>query len=296
MPIWEAVLLGVIQGITEFLPISSTAHLVVARTLLGHQHSDDAFTVVIQLGTLAAVFVYFRADIARMLAGLWADIRAGRLASTPDSRLGWLIVLGTVPAVVVGFLFKKQLKENFFHPKSIAIVAVVFALMMLVAEWWAHRRVKRGLPPRDETQITWLDALWVGVWQACALMPGGSRSGTTITGGLFAGLARSAAARFSFLLSLPVILGAGLKELYDEYKKLGATQEGEPPSLFASGDEVTALVVGTLVSAVVGYFAIAFLLSFLKRYSTVVFVVYRLLFAALILVLLAYTDRFLTFR
>src|SRR4051812_5501356 len=103
MPIWEAVLLGIIQGITEFLPISSTAHLVVTRELLGHKNTEDAFTVVIQLGTLVAVFVYFRADIARMLKGLWADIRARKLASTPDSRLGWLVVLGTVPAVIVGF-------------------------------------------------------------------------------------------------------------------------------------------------------------------------------------------------
>src|SRR5206468_3643167 len=123
MPIWQAVLLGVIQGLTEFLPISSTAHLLVARQLLGHgASSDDAFTVVIQLGTLAAVFVYFRADIAHMLKGLGADIRAHKLASTPDSSLGWLIVLGTVPAVVVGFAFKKQLKGWFFNAQSIAVV------------------------------------------------------------------------------------------------------------------------------------------------------------------------------
>src|SRR5947208_4458605 len=133
MPIWDAVLLGMIQGVTEFLPISSTAHLLVARALLHHEHPDDAFTVVIQLGTLAAVFVYFRAEVARMLKGLWADIRARRLASTPDSRLGWLIVLGTVPAVVVGFLFKKQLKEDFSRPLPIAIVAIVFALLMAAA-------------------------------------------------------------------------------------------------------------------------------------------------------------------
>ena len=286
MPIWQAALLGVIQGITEFLPISSTAHLLVARELMGHQHPEDAFTVVIQLGTLAAVFVYFRADIARMLAGLWTDIRARKLASTPDSKLGWLIVLGTVPAVVVGVLFKKQLKETFFNPQSIAVVAIVFALLMLAAEWWAHRPTRRT-PLREETAIAWLDALWVGLWQACALMPGGSRSGTTITGGLFAGLTRPAAARFSFLLSLPVILGAGLKELYDEYKKLHDPKEGEPVSLFASGDEVAALVVGTLVSAVVGYLAIAFLLNFLKRYSMGVFVAYRLMLAAVIFGLIA---------
>jgi undecaprenyl-diphosphatase len=143
------------------------------------------------------------------------------------------------------------------------------------------------LAARDEAAIGWLDALWVGLWQAFALMPGGSRSGTTITGGLFAGFARTAAARFSFLLSLPVILGAGLKELYDEYKKLAHPIDGEPASLFASGDQVTALLVGTIVSAVVGYLSIAFLLNFLRRYTTAVFVVYRLLLGAAILALLA---------
>lgn len=286
MPIWEAVLLGVVQGLTEFLPISSTAHLLVVRQMLGHAHPEDAFTVVIQLGTLAAVFAYFRGEIARMFKGLGADLRRGRLASTPDSRLGWLIVLGTVPAVLVGFRYKRELKETFFNPTSIAIVSIVFGLLMLAAEWWSHWRA-RTAPPRDETQITWLDALWVGLWQACALMPGGSRSGTTITGGLFAGLARPAAARFSFLLSLPVILGAGLKELYDEYKALKSPKPGEPASLFASGDEVAALVVGTLASAAVGYLAIAFLIHFLKRYSTAVFVAYRVLLGIAILVLVS---------
>jgi undecaprenyl-diphosphatase len=286
MPIWQAVVLGVIQGITEFLPISSTAHLLVARELMGHRHPEDAFTVVIQLGTLAAVFVYFRADVAGMLAGLWADLRDRRPGSTPDSRLGWLIVLGTIPAVAVGVLFKKHLKALFFNAPSIAVVAIVFALLMLAAEWYAKRRARQS-PPRETDTITWRDALWVGAWQACALMPGGSRSGTTITGGLFAGLSRAASAKFSFLLSLPVILGAGLKELYDEYKKLKAPVEGEPVSLFASGDEVAALLVGTLVSAVVGYAAIAFLLGFLKRYSTNVFVAYRLMLGAAIFALLA---------
>ncbi len=288
MPLWEAVLLGIVQGLTEFLPISSTAHLLIVRQMLHHKHPEDAFTVVIQLGTLAAVFAYFRAEIARMLHGLASDVRSMRLASTPDSRLGWLIVLGTIPAVVIGFLLKKELKATFFNPTSIAIVSIVFGFLMLVSEWWAHRRTKYATAaPRDETQITWRDALWVGLWQACALMPGGSRSGTTITGGLFAGLTRPAAARFSFLLSLPVILGAGLKELYDEYKKLKAPGSTEPVSLFASGDEVAALVIGTLVSAVVGYLAIAFLLGFLKRYSTAVFVAYRVALGVVILVLIA---------
>jgi undecaprenyl-diphosphatase len=287
MPIWEAVLLGVIQGLTEFLPISSTAHLLVVRSLLGHPHPEDAFTVVIQLGTVVAVFWYFRVEVARLARGFWTDLRLRRIGATPDGRLAWLIILGTIPAVAVGFFLKKWLKETFFNLTSIAIVSIVFALLMAAAEWWAHRRVRRGLPQRQEADIGRLDALWVGLWQACALMPGGSRSGTTITGGLFAGLARPAAARFSFLLSLPVVLGAGLKELYDEYKAFRHPTPGEPPSLFASGDEVMALVVGTVVAAVVGYFAIRFLLYFLQRYSMAVFVAYRLLLGAAILALLA---------
>ncbi|MBA4188845.1 MAG: undecaprenyl-diphosphatase UppP [Planctomycetaceae bacterium] len=287
MSIWEAILLGVVQGLTEFLPISSTAHLLVTRKLLGHAHPEDAFTVVIQLGTLVAVFIYFRADVARLLAGLWADIRAFRIASTPDSRLGWLIVLGTVPAVLVGFTLKSWLKATFTQLLPIAVVSISFALLMLAAEWWAACRIRRGLPAKGESELGWRESLCVGFWQACALMPGGSRSGTTITGGLFAGLSRQTAARFSFLLSLPVILGAGLKELYDEYKKLRVPNPDEAASLFASGDDMASLVVGTVVSAVVGYLAIAFLLRFLQFHTMTVFVVYRVLLGLVILGLLA---------
>jgi undecaprenyl-diphosphatase len=287
MSIWEAVVLGVIQGLTEFLPISSTAHLLVARQLMHHPHPADAFTVAVQLGTLVAVYIYFRAEIAELIAGVRSDVRQLRLGTTPGARLAWLIGLGTIPAVVVGFTLHHWLKDTFFNIPSIAVVAIVYALLLAAAEWWAHRRLRKGYKGRDEHNISWLDALWVGCWQACALMPGGSRSGTTITGGLFAGLARPAAARFSFLLSLPIILGAGLKELYDEYRKLKHPVEGEGPSLFASTDEVTALVVGLVVSGVVGYFAIAFLLRFLQRYSTAVFIVYRLLLGAALLVFAA---------
>ena len=283
MSIWEAIVLGVIQGLTEFLPISSTAHLLFARTLMGHKNPEDAFTVVIQLGTLVAVFAYFRADIVKLAKGWLADVRALKIGSNPDGRLAWLIVLGTLPVVAVGFAFKKWLKATFFNLPSLAIVAIVFALLMLAAECWAKRRKE---PQREERDVGWRDAGWVGVWQAMALMPGGSRSGTTITAGLFAGLSRLAAARFSFLLSLPAILGAGLKELYDEYKKLKSLDG--PSGLFASGDDVAALVVGTLVSAVVGYFAIAWLLRFLTRYSTAVFVGYRVLFGAVVLGLVAF--------
>ncbi|HEX4607911.1 MAG TPA: undecaprenyl-diphosphatase UppP [Urbifossiella sp.] len=278
MPIWHAVILGVVQGLTEFLPISSTAHLLLVRQLFGHPNPDDAFTVVIQLGTLVAVFAYFRADLLRLVAGVLIDLRLRKIGTTPDGHTAWLIALGTIPAVVVGFLFKKQLKATFFNLQSVAAVATAFALLLAAAEWWSRRRAARGDAPRRDEELTWLDALWIGCWQACALMPGGSRSGTTLTGGLFAGLGREAAARFSFLLSVPVILGAGLKDLYDEYKKLRAPEPGDSPSLFASADETVALVAGTLVSAVVGYVAVAWLLHYLKRHSTTVFIVYRLLF------------------
>lgn len=274
MQLWEAALLGVVQGLTEFLPISSTAHLLVARQALGHEHPEDAFTTVIQLGTLVAVLWYFRADIRALTRGVVGDWKARRLASTPESRMAWLIVLGTVPAVVVGGLWKDWLKATFYNLTAMAWVAIVFALLMAAAEWWARARRNVASPGKTENDVGWATALWVGLWQALALMPGASRSGTTITAGLFAGLSRPAAARFSFLLSLPSILAAGIKELYDERSKF-------------LGADAAPLAVGLVVSAVVGYLAIAWLLHFLKRYSTAVFVAYRLVLGAAILALIA---------
>jgi len=269
----EAILLGVIQGLTEFLPISSTAHLLVARQLLEHDDPKDAFTTVIQLGTLAAVFLYFRRDILILALAVLRDLRRLKFASSPESRLAWLIVLGTLPVVVAGALLHDWIKSHFYDATSIGAVAILFALLMLAAEVWTKiRTLDRGLPESVETQITIREAVWVGLWQMLALMPGGSRSGTTITGGLFAGLSRPAAARFSFLLSLPSVLGAGLKDLYKDGGKL-----------FASREEAIPLILATLVSAVVGYLSIAFLLGFLKRYSMLVFVVYRLILGGVIL-------------
>jgi undecaprenyl-diphosphatase len=269
MPLWHAILLGLIQGLTEFLPISSTAHLLVAREWLGHADPKDSFTTVVQLGTLVAVFVYFRTDILNILKAVWGDVRTKRFATTPDSRLAWLIVLGTIPAGLVGLLFQKKIKATFYNTQSMAVVAIVFALLMFAAEVWHKRRKK---PELGQDDIGWREAVWMGVWQMLALMPGASRSGTTISGGLFAGLNRAAAARFSFLLSLPTILAAGLKDLYDEYKAYRTTGTG----LFTSGDDMLNLVVATAVSGVVGYLSIAWLLGFLRKYSMNVFVIYRI--------------------
>jgi undecaprenyl-diphosphatase len=308
MSLWEAMLLGVIQGLTEFLPISSTAHLLVTRELLQHPNPKDSFTTVVQLGTLVAVFIYFRREILALLKAIWHDAMVNELGSTPDSRLAYLIVLGSIPAGAVGYLFQKKIKEFFYNTPSMAVVAIVFALIMLISELW-YRRQKSLTTQQDD--ITWKQAIWVGVWQMLALMPGASRSGCTISGGLFAGLNRAVAARFSFLISLPTILAAGLKDLYDEYKQfntyqtavdwLRAPHADEPPELiqrfqqeveagpglFGSNDQMLALLVATVVSGVIGYLSIAWLLGFLRKYNMGLFVVYRLVLGATLLALVS---------
>ncbi len=279
MPLWQAAVLGLVQGLTEFLPISSTAHLVLVQEWFGRTREElanDPITVVIQLGTLAAVVLYFRPEIVRMLAGLGSDLRSGRIvgSSSPDGRLAKLVLVATLPALVVGAAFGSKIKAQFYNPTAIAIVSIVFALALLASEWWAKRRTN---PPRDDSTLTWFDALVVGCFQAFALMPGGSRSGTTLTACLFLGLARPAAARFSFLMSIPAIGAAGAKDLYDWLKKGDADFERQAINLF----------VGTLVAFVVGYASIAWLMRFLQRRSTAVFVGYRLLLGIAILALVA---------
>jgi undecaprenyl-diphosphatase len=283
MQIWQAAVLGVVQGLTEFLPISSTAHLLLVQEYwFGRTREElevDPFTVVIQLGTLFAVFIYFRTDILAMLKAFTADVVKGFwIASTSvESRLAKLIILGSIPAGIAGLTLKKPLKKHFYNAESIAIVAIVFALMMFAAEWWAKRRKSA----RGDDAVTLFDSLFIGCFQALALMPGGSRSGCTITAGLFAGLSRSAAARFSFLLSIPIMAAAGVKELYDWSKLLN-----EKPDLQADvQNQLAALAVGTLVSAIVGYFAIWWLLAWLRKYSMNVFVVYRIVLGIAILLI-----------
>lgn len=220
MTVWQSVVLGIVQGLTEFLPISSTAHLLLVQEWFGRTREElknDPITVVIQLGTLAAVILYFRRELVKMFAGFLMDLRAGHLvrSATPDGRLAKLVLVATFPALVFGAAFSSKLKEHFYNPPAIAVVSIVFALLMLASEWWAARQRRGGQLPRDEWSITWRDALVVGLFQACALMPGGSRSGTTLTACLFLGLLRPAAARFSFLMSVPAIGAAGAKDLYD---------------------------------------------------------------------------------
>ena len=282
----QAIILGIVQGLTEFIPISSTAHLVFASRWTdlygGNAEQTTATMAVIQLGTLAAVIIYFAGDILSIAGAFigdhWALLRRRRIMHpgtrgvrplwlSQDAWLGWLIILGSIPIGLVGILLKEQIEgggtKNLWF---IAVMLIVIAVLLWIAEWvGSHRKTIQDLGI--------VDALVVGFAQVLALMPGASRSGSTIMGGLFAGQERQTAARFSFLLSIPAITASGLLELREALHIL-------PSGSFAP------LAVATLTSAVVGYFAIWFLLAYLRKNSTLVFIIYRLILGTIILALL----------
>jgi undecaprenyl-diphosphatase len=264
----EGLVLGVVQGLTEFLPVSSSAHLKIIPVLLGWQDPGAAFSAVIQLGTTAALLVFFWRD-------LWLLAAAGTLAllrrdfADRNARLALGIALGTLPIVVAGVVLKKHIEGSFRSLWVIAGCLILFSVLL----WLADRMARR---PRRETETMDLsDALVVGVFQTLALVPGASRSGVTLTGALVLGFDRAAAARFSFLLSVPAVAGAGFYELWQERQHL------------LSGAQLPAMVTATLTSAVVGYLAIAAMLRFLRTRTALVFVVYRILLAFLLMALLA---------
>lgn len=263
---WHAFVLGVVQGLTEFLPISSTAHLKVVPVLLGWGDPGVAFTAVIQLGSIAAVLGYFRKDLADVGSGVARAFRHGQW-NDPPARLGVAIVLGTVPILLAGLAIKVLLPGYETSPlrslTSIAIVSIVMALLLAVAELVGRRR-------RQLEAVTPRDGLLVGLAQALALIPGVSRSGSTLTASLFDGWQRSDAARFSFLLGIPAITLAGLVELKTAF---GSVETGG----------VIPMLVGIAAAAVVSWLAIAWLLRFLQQNSTWIFVGYRLLFGLVIL-------------
>lgn len=271
MGVLEAILLGVIQGLTEFLPISSSAHLLIVPWLFGWSEPGLAFNVALHLGTLVAVVTYFWRELVAMAAGLLRGLRSRRWTADPDARLALIIAIGSVPAAVAGFLGSDAL-DAYFHSGGggdqaimvSALLLIGLGLLLALAEWLARHR-------RELSEINAWDGIVVGLAQALALLPGVSRSGSTITAGLFLGLRREAAARFSFLLGVPAIAGAGLLE---GVKLLQAGLPAEERVIFAAG---------TVSAAVVGYLAIAFLLRFLQRYSTMVFVAYRLILGLVLL-------------
>lgn len=270
---WHAIVLGFVQGLTEFLPISSTAHLKVVPVLLGWGDPGVAFTAVIQLGSIAAVLAYFRQDLLEVASGVARAFRHGQWRD-PSARLGVAIALGTVPIVLAGLAMKHFVPDYEHSPlrslTSIAVVSIVMALLLAVAELIGSRR-------RQLQQVTSRDGLLVGLAQALALVPGVSRSGSTLTASLFDGWQRADAARFSFLLGIPAITLAGLVELKDA---IAAPANGGPIPMLA----------GVLTAGVVSWLAIAWLLRFLQRHSTWVFVAYRLLFGLVLLLFFRQLD------
>ncbi|MCC7083509.1 MAG: undecaprenyl-diphosphatase UppP [Pirellulales bacterium] len=276
MSLLEAIILGIIQGLTEFLPISSTAHVKIAMEFLGlSDETGAAFTAVIQIGTLAAAIAYFRADILRIVRAVCEAIWQRQPLGTYDARLGWMIAAGTIPIVVCGLIFSRHIESTLRSFYVISAALIVVALLMEVAEEFMVQRLMAHVPPKELDNVTWHDSLWIGVAQAFALIPGVSRSGSTITAGLFRNFSRPTAAKFSFLLSLPAIFGAALKELIEHRE-----------ALLGTSHHAVALIVATIVSGIVGYLSIAFLLKYLKTRTTRAFVVYRIALAAMLLVLL----------
>ncbi|MFL5262863.1 MAG: undecaprenyl-diphosphate phosphatase [Anaeromyxobacteraceae bacterium] len=264
-----AVVLGLVQALTEFLPVSSTAHLLVFGELLGQRLSDDrfrAFVAIIQTGTTLAVILYFRAELWRLASAALGGLARGKPLATAEARLAWLIVLGTLPAAVLGKLLERRIEA--LGNLTIAFSLVGWGLILLAAERFARHR-------RTIEDVALGDALAIGAGQALALVPGTSRSGATITTGMALGLRREDAARFSFLLSVPITLGAGLYKLR---KVL--------PALRGEAGWALATAVGTAVSLVAGFFVIGWLLRYLRTRTTYVFVAWRVAAGILIAVLL----------
>lgn len=275
---WEAIILGLVQGLTEFLPISSSAHVRVIGPLIGSGADPGAaFTAVVQLGTELAVLVYFRKDIARIIAA-WVKALAGRNgtglaarlgAGVADAKLGWWVILGSVPIVALGLVFQDAIESALRHLLITAAVLAVFGVILGVVD-------KVRPSTRSLETLGAKDAVALGFAQAAALVPGVSRSGGTITMGRLLGLTRDAAARYSFLLAIPAVLGSALFQI--------ATNSGEITA--SGGPGVAATVIATVVAFVVGYAVIVWFLRLITTRSFMPFVIYRLAFAALIVVLL----------
>ncbi|QZY53319.1 undecaprenyl-diphosphate phosphatase [Leucobacter tenebrionis] len=267
MSFFDAILLGILQGLTEFLPISSSAHLRIASELLGIGDAGAAFTAITQIGTEAAVIVFFWRDIVRII-GNWFRSLAGRVPrNDPDALMGWWIILGSIPIVVLGLLFEDAIDTTLRSLWFTATMLIVFGLLLGLADW-------AGRKTRPLEKLTWKHGLIYGLAQSLALIPGVSRSGGTITAGLFMGYKREAAARYSFLLAIPAVLGSGFYKLF---KEVSEPSGGAPMSM---------TLVATAIAFVVAIFVIKFFMGYISKRSFMPFVIYRLALGALLFVLL----------
>jgi undecaprenyl-diphosphatase len=265
---FEAVVLGVVQGLTEFLPISSSAHLRIVGEAFGWDDPGAAFTAITQIGTELAVLLYFRRDIGRIIAAWVGSLAGRRKKGDPDARMGWLIIVGSIPIVVLGLLFQDRIETTLRDLRIVAIALVAFSLIL----YWADRV---GAKNRELDQLTVGHGIAFGFAQALALVPGVSRSGGTITMGLFLGYTRAAAARYSFLLAVPAVLGSGFFQAYEALTGdvAGETVEWGPT------------IVATVIAFAVGLSVIAWLLRYLNRGSFTPFVVYRVVVGLTVLAL-----------
>lgn len=267
MHLLEAIILGLVQGLTEFLPVSSSAHLrILGEFLPSAQDPGAAFTAITQLGTEAAVVLFFWRDIVRIVSH-WFKALFGKIPrNDPDAKIGWLIIIGSIPIVVLGLLFQDQIETTFRSLWFVASALIAFAILLGVADWVGAKR-------RKMEDLTVGHGVLYGLAQALALIPGVSRSGGTITMGLFLGYERAAAARYAFLLAIPAVFGSGLYQLFKSW---------DEPSVFTLGE--TAVATG--VAFIVALGIIAFLMSWISKHSFLPFVIYRLFLGGLLIVLL----------
>lgn len=260
LTVFQSIILGIVQGITEFLPISSSGHLVLTPFLLRWRLPDEhvfIFDVLVQVATLVAVIGYFWQDLVAILSGTLSGLLQRKPFATMEARLGWYLVLATIPASIIGLTIRSTVEAAFRSPYAAALFLLVTAIMLLVAE-------RAGKRNRQMESLTWIDALMMGIYQTLALFPGISRSGATITGGMVQNLDRKTAARFSFLMSVPIMLAAGIISTVDLLK------------IHNLSEILPTFVPGFVASAVVGYFSIRWLLGFLVRHPLYVFAIYCL--------------------
>ncbi|HEX9923460.1 MAG TPA: undecaprenyl-diphosphatase UppP [Anaerolineae bacterium] len=255
MNLWQALILGIVQGATEYIPVSSSAHLVLVPWLLGWPDASFAFEVLVQWGTLVGVFIFLWADIWAIIKGFVTGLLQRQPFGNREAVLGWLVIVATLPAVILGLLFKDLFEAAFEAPVFVGALLILTALLLVIAERFGSRT-------RDLDQLNWLEALIIGLWQVAAILPGISRSGATIGGAVLRGFDRPAAARFSFLMSIPALLGAGMVALGD---------------LVEAGTlamELPAISVGFVGAAVSGYLCILWLMRYLQHHSLYVFAAY----------------------
>jgi len=269
MNIFQAFLLGIVQGLTEFIPVSSTAHLLIFEKLLGLSQNDQvfSFSVIIQLGTVLAMLAFFWKDIWQITSAFLLGIYHRKPFENLSARLGWLVIVATLPAGIVGFVLKKMIESNFEQPfLQAGIRLLVTAILLATVEYFDKR-------DRSLESATWLDALTVGFFQILAIFPGASRSGSTMAGGMVRGFDRPSAARFAFLMSAPILLAAGLYESLDVIQLSGTR------------DFLPMLIVGFVTAAIVGWIAVKWLINYLSKHSMIVFSVYCAVIGTLLLIL-----------